>query len=321
MKPILDEDGNAPQSVIQTLLNGGLDHGIFDYAPIHRPENPKPVITKLKTKRDITEVIEETPIDLDDFIEEDYDEDSLNSDLSSTSNNRCGVCYGSGYVGGFNVCFGNRLVLDSTWPEIKYHGYSVMQEKVPFLFKSISHNAYIEFTVTLPFSVVSVNSFRLLCNFEIMHGTITASLDGTTYFELTEVNLKTYCVGRPITIRISNVEFFSHLEIELNLSDEPTYLEYPKITKTGDVSVINDIGDVTIYVSPKIAEIKPKDIIVDNTLGKIWRVVSNNDHKDKNYNIHGWEITARVVQPMELFSNMPVNKTSQRQKTVNLNRT
>lgn len=321
MKPILDEEGNAPQSVIQTLLNGGLDHGIYDYSPLSRPENPTPSITKLKTKRDITErTLEDTALDLDEFIEEEYDEDFLNNDLSSTSTNRCGICYGSGYVGGFNICFGNRFVFDSTWPEIKYHGYSVHQEKVPYLFKSISHNAYIEFRVTLPASVASINSFRLLCNFDTIHGTITASVDGTDYFELTEQNLREYCLGRPVIIRVSNAEIFSHLEIELNLSEEPTLLEYPKITKTGDVSVIDDIGDVTIYVSPKIAEIKPKDIIVDNTLGKIWRVVGNNDHKDKNYNIHGWEITARVVQPMELFSNLPVNKSSQRQKTVNLNR-
>lgn len=323
--PILDENGNAPDSFIQSMISGGLSYGIEEYGT--EPTNPlKPntKITQLDTHSTVpTNRVENTNLDTPnmDFTIEDFTEEDLNPTLSNATSNKCGICFGSGYVGGFELCFGNRIVLDSTYKETKQFGYTIDTVASPNVFEQmVEQDSYVEFTVTLPVSVFYISALNLKCNVESAYGIIEASLDGNTYTEVSPSNLKNYCVGYPIKLRVSECSIFTHLEIQLVLSDEVTYLEYPKMNKTGDISVLDDTGDVLIYVSPKIPLIKPKSIIVDNTLGKIWRVINVGDHKDRNINIHGWEVNARLVQSYELFTILPINKTSQRQKQTNLNR-
>ncbi len=323
-KPILDEEGNAPREYIEQMLNGGILNGSFDYGEIPvNPLRPSTKILELDTgvKPTTTHFSTDFSTPNANFIEEDYSDDFLEGELGNTSNNKCTICYGSGFIGGFNLCFGNRFVLEASHSDIYLYGFSVHQENSPYSFVSYLDDAYVQFKISLPRYINSINALNVKFNSNTLDDArLQVSQDGVFFTDLTIANLKTFCTGQPIIIKVFNIESFTHLEIELNLSEQITYLEYPVIAKTGDVQLLDAIGDVQIYVSPLISEIKPKDIIVDNTLGKVWRVISVNDHKDRNYNIHGWEVNARLVQAFEMYSNLPAVKTIQRQLTTKLNR-
>lgn len=321
MQPILDEDGNAPREYIDQMLNGGLMNGSLDYGEIPSSMNSYK-IKEFDSNAKPTSVNFSTELDTpnSDYIEEDYTDDFLTGELGGVTTSKCSICYGSGFVGGFNLCFGNRLVLDTNYKNTFLFGYSVHQENLPYTYNSISDKSYIDFTVTLPKYLNNIICFNIKNNNLNVSADILASSDSNNFKPVTLSNLIEFCTGQPIILRVSNVEEFTHIEIEFNLTDQPTYLEYPVISKTGDVTILDAIGDIQIYVSPIISEIKPKDIIVDNTLGKVWRVVSVNDHKDRNYNMHGWEINARLVQSYEVYSNLPSVKTLQNQLSTKLNR-
>lgn len=327
LMPVFDEEGNASQSVINTALQGGLQFGISDYAETDSMQLDNGEIFSLdgkgikrfprKSDEDsahTTELVED-----DDYLE-DFPEMDFN--LATLDNTGCGICYGSGFVGGFNLCFGNRFVLDTTYETWNTIGYTASKDTTPYAFeKTGDENSYVDFIISLPKLISGVDALSVWENTQLINDVqILAGLSVGTLTPVNKENLHLFCTGKPVVIRVQGVERFTHLEIQLNLSTEDTLLEYPRFTKTGDLNVLDATQDVQIIVSPKILEIQPWDIIVDTTLKRIWRVTSINDWHDRNFNIQGWDISARLVQRYETFSFLPSRtNTTQMMRTTRFN--
>lgn len=319
-----DEEGNASVDTINELMGESFG-SIEEYG--ERDDDIDSDTTSSLT--DTT--IHKRPYDEEDdyhraadFINEGeyHDEEEIEAGLNQFAPTACGVCFGTGYVGGYNLCFGNRYVFVPGQRGQSLKNFSIDNKTKPNRFVSMDHRSsmenYVDFVVTMPRLVVGIDSIQVYDNQDLLSdAVIMAGTDADNLFEVTEKNFHMFCTGRPIVIRVANVTIFSHLEIQSNLSNEDTYLEYPRFQKGGDINLVDNTADVQIIVSPKILQISPWDIIIDNTLQKVWRVTNVSDWKDRHQNVHGWEVNARVVQPRELFYNLPrrMNRTQFKRTT------
>lgn len=313
---ILDEKGNATEEHIQSLLTGS-EFSIEDYAttgnttsnPNFSPTMGMRVITpksSVEKKAPYKPTIsEDDPFGTDLNSVQTIDDAFAEVNLGSVSANKCSLCYGSGFVGGYSLHNGNRFVLDSTYELKECRGYAIMQEQYPNLFDQADSLGEVRFTVTLPIGILSVDRIQVWNNNVAVKGAVVRI--GTSLanlIPLDDATLLTFATGTPCFIVVSEADKFSHLELQFNLSSIHTYIEYPRLTKTGDLSVLEAIDSVQVVVSPLVLNVQPWDIIVDNVFKKSWRVTSSNWFNDRKMNIHGWDCQARLVQPYEVFVNM-----------------
>lgn len=313
---ILDSNGNATQEHIQSLLTGA-DFAIEDYATTTnsqaRPSNPALKIIRtispqgsVSQKKPHKESIQaEDPFATELLPVQNLNDAFSEVNLGAVSANKCGVCYGSGFAGGYSVHNGNRFILDATYADKECYGYSIMQDQAPHLFDQANSLGEVRFRVTLPIGILGVDRIQVWNNTTTINdATIRIGSSITNLIPLNNASVMLYATGLPCYIVVSNVEKFSHLELQFNLSSIHTYIEYPRLTKTGDLSVLDAIDGVQVVVSPLVMNVQAWDIIVDNVLKKIWRVQSSNWFNDRKMNIQGWDVQARLVQSYEVFSNL-----------------
>lgn len=108
----------------------------------------------------------------------------------------------------------------------------------------------------------------------------------------------------------------THLEMQFGLSKEPVYFEIPKLTKTSDISLLEQQEPFQIIVSPDIPHLDSMDIIADSQLGKILIVQNANPWNTRNRNMLGYECQVRVAQPQELWNILPRRRHVTGQKRV-----
>lgn len=330
---VLDDDGNATQEHINTMLTG-TRFGIKDYN-VGTSENPN-VFSFDQTQAN-TEVLQNENVNtmLPDLAnprvttviaeEDDY---MLEPDLGSDMAGKCGVCYGNSYVGGYNVFNGSRTVLDTTFftqPDLKIpyassSDASILNTECPNKFE-LGDSGYIVFQTIIPKNTIALDSMRVFDNFqevrrvrlEIKHP------NDVSFVTLSPMNILNFATGLPVQLKVSGVSCFTHVELQFNLSEVIAYVEYPRLTKTGDLSVLDAIDGVSLVVGPLVPSVQPWDVIVDNVFKRAWRVTSSNWFNDRTMNIHGWDIQARLVQEYELQFNLP-RRNSQKKVTTNFNR-
>lgn len=313
---VLDSNGHATEAHIQSLLTGA-EFSIEDYGV---QVNPKPSATGIQMIKSLSP--EDYPVEsiygrhkvspemsdplATDVVETQNLEDAFAEvNLGAVTAQKCALCYGSTYVGGYSLHNGNRFVLDATYPTCELMGYTVANETYPNLLKRTDNSGYIAFIVTLPVGVVSVDRIKVWNNSTELNS--YALRIGTNLTNLTTLDTGTileYATGTPCLIVVSEVDDFSHVELQFNMSTVPTYIEYPRLSKTGDLSVLEAIDSVQIIVSPLVPSVQPWDIIVDNVFKKSWRVTSSNWFNDRNLNVHGWDVQARLVQSYEVFTGL-----------------
>ncbi len=310
--PLLDDHGNASADHIQSVLTGS-EYGIEDYGVKVDTTNRAPTfavdIHNAKTKEFDISTETGSPFTTDAFADIDSTFLELESNRSTTG--KCGLCFGTGFVGGFSLHNGMRSVY-STAGEHRALGYTIDPTCLPYSFVQDSTDGYVEFTLTLPFGASRVDALNVWNN-QTNLGTAELLIgeDESSLVLLDKASILSHCTGAPVIVRVSGCVEFTHLEIQINLTGENTYMEYPKFTKTGDLNVIDAVGNVQIVVSPKVYQIQPWDIIIEvhNRLTpKYWRVTDNTDFKDRNSAVYGWEVNARLVQAYEIYRNLPIRQ-------------
>ncbi len=333
-----DENGNATEDTLNSLLfdekvegNSNSLFSVDDYSsePSTSTEdggysiNLTPHIDSVPEDNETNEYapdssfIDPELLGDDDTIDEGS---SIVNNIVGVTNVNCGICYGSGFVGGYSVLLGNRLVFDTQYKQLATDGYYVDKQTTPNTFRKGGENldAHVDFIIPLPKFIEGIDALRVwdnsrqVFNVEILAGATVGSL-----VAVNENNLSVFCTGAPVYVRVKGPISFTHIEIQINLSKDVTYLEYPRFTKTGDPNVLDAVGDVNIVISPKVLHVDVNDMIVDLINQRIWRITSITDFKDRNVNIHGWEVNARLVQKYEKFSILPhrVNKQNQKNTT------
>lgn len=312
--PVLDENGNATQSNLQSILTDS-HFSVDDYGT--SPNND--INGNLPLRKDVmdTENLEYEPhSDSDNPFTTDTEADlnatflEMQSDFRSTK--KCGVCFGSSFVGGYYIHNGSRIVLATTHNSLLYNA-TIDGTEFPHKFTSLAPTAYVELETIIPAGAISLDSFSVFNNMEkIYNMKVFASTDNwLTEVELNDKNLMNFATGLPLKLRVKDFNVFTHIELQFNLSNIPTYLEYPRFQKTADLNLVDATQAVQIIVSGLVYQIDAWDIIVDlhdRNNPRYWRVTDASSLKDRNAALYGWEINARIIQPYEVYTNLPWRK-------------
>lgn len=294
----LGKDGKASVGMINQLLQGGK----YDIAPYG------------KSFDDFDEpFIEDNPVNpipdengfvgtVDNFLES-FDDDGL-----GLTDVFCPICFGTGFVGGYSLFRGFRKV-------ITVENFEKMEGEIRFETSPFSaFVTMISAQVVLPKGAVSVDAFRLLNGKEQLNHCIL--LDGK---EISYQYILACCDGKEHTISCCFEEptIITHLEIQLNLSEESSYIELPKLQKSGNRSILDSTDNFQIILSPDVPQIEPTDIIIESMWGKALMVQDKTWMNTRNRQMFGYEINVRVIQPAELFYLLPKRKPITQNTTTN----
>jgi len=242
------------------------------------------------------------PVADSDLVEEIIDLGLHNPGGMGNTDASCPVCFGSGFVGGFSVYRGWRRVLLPYAPEATLPPYAVVE----LLDKPArAMTDWCDFTVSLPSGVVSVDSVRVYMDDQMVDGArvLVDSVEITS-----DQDIVRFCDGKPHIVRVSLPDdtcTFSHLELQFNQSTESAYFEFPKQTKSSDMSLLERTEPFQITFSPLVPMVKTQDIVVESVTGKVLQVKSTTGWNDHRSRILGWESDVRPVQPHELYTLLP----------------
>lgn len=312
----LSPDGKADSGTINRVLAGNSNFGISSYLDTPEdefdafddtPTSPNSPFNKwlgdLKTTKD-------NPSD-DPTVEDDGQaspdlEDMLGGfDLSSIgySDVACPICFGSGYVGGFSMMGGFRKVLVPS--DLATHS---TLELPSFALSPGTHQA----TVVFPMGCTGLDVFRAMNGPDVIAADF--SLNGQS---LKGKNILRYCDGRPHLLEISTQSSMTHVEIQFATTKQSLYFEIPRLSRSADISFLEQQEPFQIIVSPDIPMLKSLDVIAESQRGKFLIVQSVNEWNTRTRQMLGHEVMVRVAQPQELYRILPLRLRTTDQKTAN----
>jgi len=324
----LSPDGKAPMGAINRVLTGEQRFGISEYKP-GTPEDDLETMNELvayptsptdarnqwlgdlsKAGEDFRfdnvltpdEAVEDAGQSAPDIVEALLN--GLDPSAFGISDVSCPICFGTSYIGGYSPFRTFRKVLV---PSDLTTNSALMLPK--FSLEPGSHTC----TVTLPRMPTAIDVFRTwndrlptLSKFYI---------DGQPVGGYT--SLLAFFDGRPHTIVVETSEPLTHIEIQASLSPEPIYFEFPKRTKSSDISLLEQTEPFQIVVSPDIPNLQPQDIVAESQLGKLLVVQNVDPWNTRNRQMLGWTCQVRVCQPQELYYLLPIRQKVTGQKVVN----
>lgn len=245
------------------------------------------------------------PETLDELMESQFDSDEFGmSDVS------CPVCMGNGYIGGFVLDGGWRKVLVPEDTTAIYDGVIDTNER-PL---SVTYCTSAQWTVTLPRGAAILDVIRVWNHAKLVPTIVMIDTTPVTM----ESQVLSFCDGRPHTFSVffSEPSEFTHVEIQLGLSREPSLIQFPRLNQGTDMSKLDSTDDVAICASPVVPLIRKKDIIAESSFGKVFQVESSQSWNDVQRRVLGWDMSARVVQPQELYNLLPKRRLIKQKTTV-----
>ena len=225
---------------------------------------------------------------------------------------------GTGYVGGYNLINGLRLIVSPNSPNLSLNLANIDTFKSPYQVESFEATSYARFTVQMPLTtMVEPQRLLLWCNEAVVDLAIFSHVNSDSSLStITCSDLVSYCDGNIHTFQVNNFENFTHIELQLYYGVSQ-YLDYPNIEKTANLAMLDAITDVTINLGSWVPGLKQWDVITDLTYGKLWRVQNVPQKNDAILNRYAWECRARVIQYYEVLGALYNSKPLQQRATLN----
>lgn len=273
--------------------------GLWSLDDVDELGTPRPVETIGLDRRSISSEVPAPDVVVPEAVET---ETAFDPFLHGYSEVSCPICFGSGFVGGFQPLGGWRKVLTFQDPGMVLPAESEIN--VEEAFPSITTKTASFQNVQLPFGVQYVDAFRVWNK-----GTIvpvgTVRCDSTVLTK--EDSIGALCDGRPHTLQFewSAPVTFTHIELQLGYTTNCANFELPKTSLSGNQSVLEATDPFQVVLSPRVPIVSPMDVLVESTLGKVLQVTSVPQWVDSARTVLGWECDVRPVQPMELFCTLP----------------
>lgn len=315
---LLDKDGKADIGTINEFITGGMS---FDVTPYNRnqsraiPEaagangwtSPNAPVNKHQGVFDIVanegdfpfaDIVEGPAvgdngpinnIDIDDLV---GDFDASNMGFSEVS---CGICFGTGFIGGYSPYHAHRQVL--TVADLSIVGELDLLQR-PWRATATSFSQ----KIILPRGAIAIDVFRVWNNVKPVNAQFT--IDGSPITNVVQILNK--CDGLPHVIGATLNSEFTHLEMQFSLTTESVYFEFPKRPSSADTSLLEQMEPFQIILSPNLPTIGSMDIIVESQLGKVLVVQNVNPWESRQRNTLGWEAQVRVIQPQEIYRILPL---------------
>lgn len=306
---LLDENGNLSQDQIDSLLTGS-SSGVRPYGTsgLNNPtSNPNPttgpqlpIITS--SQNTLTYNVSQGAQDL---VENDqyFDRDEINSDIEGErlyqrQSTPCGICFGTGTVGGFDLLNGRRYIYDVDFPGFVISRGEIDRVATPNSVKILAGGTA-TYTDTWFFSPQNVAPPLLYNNLTIIDSSIyTVSVNGTP---LTAQNMNNFFTGVPVTITVTALQDLVFTHLEVIAAQVSVYADFPDLGDMIDINLADALNQVTI-VFPSYCNVTREAIVVDNLLRvqRGWKIISAVPRRNNiTGDIYSWECSARVLEKYE----------------------
>ncbi len=305
---ILSPDGKASNGIINRVLTGNSNFGISAYDPtLRRGLNEEDYLEPTDTG------IEDWGADfnggeLSGFIDMTKAPSQTNQDMAlpgfdldtefghfGLTDVSCPICFGSGYVGGFQPLKGFRKVIAAHQMET-----SSSLELPQFELAPGEHS----FTVTFPLGLCRVEAYRAFRGRDLVP--FKSKIDGVLLDRMGgRASIMPYCDGKPHTVTVITDSPITHFEIQGTVANNTVYFELPKRSKSADLSQLERGEPFQVLVSPEVPHIDTLDVIVEASQGKVLVVQGVTPWKTKAQQGLGFELQVRVAQPQELWYILP----------------
>jgi len=242
----------------------------------------------------------------DDFDDEDFTpeinvEKFASSDTIFAGNNiNCGICYRSGFLPGYSLQRGTRIVL-TTFDIVNAKGYHIDSSEQPYVINRLTDVGYIEYTISVPkyykkavFSIRNNHTVTRDVFFDINNNVVTQAYLSNN-------------AGKKISIRVK-ADQFTHAVIEFHYDADDIRANIPNINKTLDYTLLETIGNLQVILPMTIGNVSAGDHIAIPTRNLYLKVVDIESSTTSTNRKLEWRATCRVLQPQESLRKLFFNK-------------
>ena len=293
---ILDDDGNLSPGAMGSILSGQSSSGRKTYKAMDLDLD----LDAPDTYGDLTLADD----DLANIGPEEYD--TLEDINFGYGQNRCGVCFGVGYVGGYSIANGYRLVADTQANNTRTN-FSVITAEQPNKFRyDTKSNADGEVVFTLseiPKQSQRIMSARIWNNDRpLASGSYTLSYGGQS-------TLDTWLSGssNDLTVSVSTRNDFTHLELQFayNGEENEQWVDFPQIPSAMfEPDLLGQRVTATLNL-PYDANVNNRTVVRESKFGRTWQISEANPHYDNGGIMAFVEAEARLVGQNEIFNLLP----------------
>ncbi|QJT71069.1 hypothetical protein GR11A_00031 [Vibrio phage vB_VcorM_GR11A] len=284
---VLTQEGELPESSIQQILQnsgGKVEREVF-----------------CANDFDLDETTSDNFL-VDDDLDDDGIADDMELGILDFGAVSCAVCYTSGWVGGYDLHNGHRLVLAVPNPNTVTE-FTVDKTVSPHAFAPTAATGvmrHVEFSdVLVPFGATTL-AYRLKNNHDtIPYSEYTLSVwDGAAWTTLT--NLNDLANGLPRMIRITTNRKFTHFEANYTVNNSITYIDFPQLNINDFVkNLAGDLGETDMNLGSNIPHLPRWSVIKDSKYGRSWQITTMTPVYTSDKTVTSWEANARLIHEQE----------------------
>lgn len=313
---VLDSEGAGTEDFLNSMLQGSV-FSIDRYGSRNRMvdanggDNPQRSVPHSPLNRSAE--IHNKSGDMDDpFVDqleptdpEDLFDNGIENNLAvATATTGCAVCLGTGWVGGYDPSNALRVVYDTQAPWTG--SLSLDQITKPERWQ-LQGDRTVAISVLMPAGAVGLEAFRVWNNREQITQ-VQAFVQTPAGAVPLDTDLSAYCNGTFATLVFvfgPDVDFFTHLEIQFEMGLTPIYAEWSRLTYSENLQVPENLDTPNLVISPSLPHVNLYDLVTESVYRKLWKITSSNPAFDRDRQINGWEVTARLMQQYELPNLLP----------------
>ena len=205
---------------------------------------------------------------------------------------RCGICFGSGYVGvGYDLGKGTRVVLDTQAETTALRGFEVNTSGNPNFFSLKDGNGRVEFPGRFPSARrASLSMFR------VWNNDIPLTTDQYDW-----INDGEFKSGRRDKLVLDVAASFTHVEAQFRTGISWVDLSQPE--ERFDAVLAGQHNTATFNVPADVA-VNAMSVLKESKYNRTWQVISTTAHRNGGITVFH-EAEARLVAQHELFHLLP----------------
>jgi hypothetical protein len=288
---VMSKDGVLPHAEIDALLDIRRDNAINKDYNENFDEDELLIDTNTNTD---SKDIEEPKMEWDNNSVGDATDytDSLGLGSERVS---CPICYGTGFVGGYDLAQELRISLPVNTFYSEYSKNVYLNKDRPTT-ANLQKNSIISWKIILPNIDIKLLNYRILNLKELLKYNVLID-ESTNLISKFDGNEHIVSIQPKEDTQLSHLEFWSDFsKVKANISN---------LEDREGIEFLDIPQSLTMTVSLKSGVLRKGDIIYEGTYRGFWKVNSVEVVKDHSHNVYKMGIEVRRVKDFEIASYLP----------------
>jgi hypothetical protein len=310
---VLDAEGAGTQNFINSMLQGSV-FAIARYGSRQRMvdanggDNPQrsvphsPLVQSLDIHNKSTDMDDPFAEQLEPNSPEDLFSNGIENNLAqATATTGCAVCLGTGWVGGYDPVNALRVVYDT---QANWSGdIQLDRTQLPNRWTlNAGTNRVASVSILWPAGAVGIEALRIWDNRNQIKQAVVWIKAGETQ-RLQDLDVMSLFTGQQREMLLEfgpEVTGFTHLEVQFEMAVQPVYADWSRLMYNENLQLVENLDSPSLVLSPSLPHVAMYDLVTESIYRKIWKINSSNPALDRERQINGWEVTARLLQTYEL---------------------